>query len=109
MLRPALLILLCPNVYFASDQFLGNRKSIIGSEGGCETIGGSKKITQFINIDQYFQVTNVCFLSPTRFMSLNLQSLSQRYGPILKGRMYFACTGDDSDNGAPWCAVQVTG
>jgi len=24
-----------------------------------------------------------------------------------QGRMYFSCTGDDSDNGAPWCAVQV--
>lgn len=26
---------------------------------------------------------------------------------MMKGRMYFSCTGDDSDNGAPWCAVQV--
>ena len=24
-----------------------------------------------------------------------------------QGRLYHACTGDDSDNGAPWCAVQV--
>ena len=24
-----------------------------------------------------------------------------------QGRTYFACTADDSDNGAPWCAVQV--
>ena len=26
-----------------------------------------------------------------------------------QGRLYHACTGDDSDNGAPWCAVQVRG
>ena len=25
-----------------------------------------------------------------------------------QGRLYHACTGDDSDNGAPWCAVQVS-